>query len=223
MLKNQPSTQPLLSLIWVALLTFGFQFQGSAQGNDTLATWELTGINITTPAWGLSPLPAQNTSSAISTSGWTRGSGVLLTAAGVATTGSPAGNAWGGNGWDAYTTGGAGNFDSTVSRGDFVTIAFTVASGATVSFTSIPAHNIRRSSTGPSSGQWQYSLGASGTFVNIGSPITWGVTTGTGILSLHWTFPPFRICRASPGVQPSPSGSSTWVRLHRAELGTSTK
>ena len=168
-------------MLLVTLLTFGFHFQGSAQGTDTLATWELTGINVTTPAWGLSPLPAQNTSSAISTSGWTRGSGVLLTAAGVATTGSPAGNAWGGNGWDAYTTGGAGNFDSTVSRGDFVTIAFTVASGATVSFTSIPAHNIRRSSSGPSSGQWQYSLGASGTFVNIGTPVTWGtVTTGTG-------------------------------------------
>ena len=168
-------------MLLVTLLTFGFHFLGSAQGTDTLATWELTGINVTTPAWGLSPLPAQNTSSAISTSGWTRGSGVLLTAAGVATTGSPAGNAWGGNGWDAYTTGGAGNFDSTVSRGDFVTIAFTVASGATVSFTSIPAHNIRRSSSGPSSGQWQYSLGASGTFVNIGTPVTWGtVTTGTG-------------------------------------------
>ncbi len=168
-------------MLLVTLLTFGFHLLGSAQGTDTLATWELTGINTTTPAWGLSPLPAQNTSSAISTSGWTRGSGVLLTAAGVATTGSPAGNAWGGNGWDAYTTGGAGNFDSTVSRGDFVTIAFTVASGATVSFTSIPAHNIRRSSSGPSSGQWQYSLGASGTFVNIGTPVTWGtVTTGTG-------------------------------------------
>ncbi len=168
-------------MLLVTLLTFGFHFLGSAQGNDTLATWELTGINTTTPAWGLSPLPAQNTSSAISTSGWTRGSGVLLTAAGVATTGSPAGNAWGGNGWDAYTAGGAGNFDSTVSRGDFVTIAFTVASGATVSFTSIPAHNIRRSNTGPSSGQWQYSLGASGTFVNIGTPVTWGtVITGTG-------------------------------------------
>ena len=168
-------------MLLVTLLTFGFHFLGSAQGTDTLATWELTGINVTTPAWGLSPLPAQNTSSAISTSGWTRGSGVLLTAAGVATTGSPAGNAWGGNGWDAYTTGGAGNFDSTVSRGDFVTIAFTVASGATVSFTSIPAHNIRRSSSGPSSGQWQYSLGASGTFVNIGTPVTWGtVTTGPG-------------------------------------------
>ena len=56
-----------------------------------------------------------------------------------------------------------------------------MASGATVSFTSIPAHNIRRSSSGPSSGQWQYSLGASGTFVNIGTPVTWGtVTTGTG-------------------------------------------
>ncbi|MFN9953828.1 MAG: hypothetical protein ACK55I_12080, partial [bacterium] len=37
------------------------------------------------------------------------------------------------------------------------------------------------SSSGPSSGQWQYSLGASGTFVNIGTPVTWGtVTTGTG-------------------------------------------
>ena len=168
-------------MLLVTLLTFGFHFQGSAQGTDTLATWELTGINTTTPAWGLSPLPAQNTSSAISTSGWTRGSGLLFTAAGVATTGTPACNAWGGNGWDAYTTGGAGNFDSTVSRGDFVTIAFTVASGATVSFTSIPAHNIRRSNSGPSSGQWQYSLGASGTFVNIGTPVTWGtVTTGPG-------------------------------------------
>ena len=171
-------------MLLVTLLTFGFHFLGSAQGTDTLATWELTGINVPAPNpvnWGPSPLPAQNVSSALTTPGWTRGSGVLLTAAGVATTGSPAGNAWGGNGWDAYTTGGAGNFDSTVSRGDFVTIAFTVASGATVSFTSIPAHNIRRSSSGPSSGQWQYSLGASGTFVNIGTPVTWGtVTTGSG-------------------------------------------
>jgi len=166
----------------VTLLTFGFHFQGSAQGTDTLATWELTGINVPAPNpvnWGPSPLPAQNVSSALTTPGWTRGSGVLFTAAGVATTGSPAGNAWGGNGWD--TLAGAGDLASTIARGDFVFISFTVANGSTVSFTSIPAYNVRRSSSGPSTGQWQYSLGASGTFVNIGTPVTWGtVTTGTG-------------------------------------------
>ena len=179
MFKNQPFASLRFSMFLVTLLTFGFHFQGSAQGTDTLATWELTGINVTTPAWGLSPLPAQNTSSAISTSGWTRGSGVLLTAAGVATTGSPAGNAWGGNGWD--TLAGAGDLASTIARGDFVFITFTVANGSTASFTSIPAYNVRRSSSGPSTGQWQYSIGSAGTFVNIGTPITWGsVTSGTG-------------------------------------------
>jgi DNA/RNA endonuclease YhcR with UshA esterase domain len=106
---------------------------------------------------------------------------VLLTAAGVATTGTPASNAWGGNGWDAYTSGGAGNLDSTIARGDFVSITFTVGTGASVGFSSIPAYTIRRSSSGPATGQWQYSVGASGSYVNIGSPITWGiVTTATG-------------------------------------------
>ncbi|MBM3936517.1 MAG: hypothetical protein FJ343_05130, partial [Sphingomonadales bacterium] len=165
----------------IILLTLWSVVQSNAQGTDTLATWELTGIQTSTPAWGASPLPAQFVSSAVTTSGWTRGSGVLLTAAGVATTGTPAGSAWGGNGWDAYTTAGAGNLDSTIARGDFVTIAFSVASGSTVSFTSIPAYNVRRSSSGPATGQWQYSIGAAGTFVNMGTPITWGtVTTGTG-------------------------------------------
>jgi hypothetical protein len=106
---------------------------------------------------------------------------VLLTAAGVATTGTPTSNAWGGNGWDAYTLGGASSLDSTIARGDFVSITFTFTTGATVGFSSIPAYTIRRSSSGPATGQWQYSVGTSGSFVNIGSPITWGtVTTATG-------------------------------------------
>ena len=163
----------------IILLALGSVFQSNAQGTDTLATWELTGIPTTTPAWGASPLPAQFVSSAVSTPGWTRGPGVLFTAAGVATTGSAAGNAWGGNGWDSLA--GAGDLASTIARGDFVSIEFTVASGTTVSFTSIPAYNVRRSSSGPATGQWQYSIGAAGTFVNIGNPITWGtVTTGSG-------------------------------------------
>jgi len=163
----------------IILLALGSVFQSNAQGTDTLATWELTGIPTTTPAWGASPLPAQFVSSAVSTPGWTRGPGVLFTAAGVATTGTPATNGWGGNGWD--TLAGAGDLASTIARGDFVSISFTVASGATVSFTSIPAYNVRRSSSGPATGQWQYSIGAAGTFVNIGNPITWGtVFTGAG-------------------------------------------
>ncbi|MGA1331040.1 MAG: hypothetical protein ACO31H_05675, partial [Bacteroidia bacterium] len=104
-----------LTLAFLGLWALGFQNPLQAQGTDTLATWELTGLNVTTPAWGPSPLPAQNVSSSVSTPGWTRGSGVLLTAAGVATTGSPAGNAWGGNGWDAYTSLGASNLDSTIA------------------------------------------------------------------------------------------------------------
>ena len=93
----------LLSFFLILMSISQFVF---SQGIDTLATWELTGINVTTPPWGLSPLPAQNISTSLTTSGWTRGMGVLITAAGVATTGSPAGNAWGGNGWDAFTTSG---------------------------------------------------------------------------------------------------------------------
>ena len=170
-----------LTLIVLGLWALGLQNPLHAQGTDTLATWELTGINVTIPAWGPSPLPAQNVASSVSTPGWTRGSGILLTAAGVATTGTPAGNAWGGNGWDAYTSGGASNLDSTIARGDFVSITFTVGTGATVGFSSIPAYTIRRSSSGPATGQWQYSVGTSGSFVNIGSPITWGtVITATG-------------------------------------------
>ena len=181
MFQNLPMVRHFLTLIVLGLWALGLQNPLHAQGTDTLATWELTGLNVTSPAWGPSPLPAQNVSSSVSTPGWTRGSGVLLTAAGVATTGTPASNAWGGNGWDAYTSGGAGNLDSTIARGDFVSITFTVGTGASVGFSSIPAYTIRRSSTGPATGQWQYSVGASGSYVNIGSPITWGtVTTASG-------------------------------------------
>lgn len=173
--------RPLFSsFIALTLIAFGISSSAQAQ-TDTLATWELTGINTTIPPWGLSPLPAQIVSPAVTTDGWTRGAGVLFTAAGLSTTGSPAGNAWGGNGWDAYTTAGANNIDSALFRGDFVSISFNVVAGQTVSFSSIPAYNIRRSSSGPNTGQWQFSVNPNGTFVNIGNPITWGtVTTGTG-------------------------------------------
>jgi hypothetical protein len=162
----------------LAIWNAGFVSPTYAQ-TDTLATWELTGV--VTTNWGASPLPAQLVSSAVTTNGWTRGAGVLFTAAGVATTGTPAGNTWGGNGWDGFTPAGANSIDSALFRGDFVNITFNVVAGQTVSFTGIPEYNIRRSSSGPTTGQWQYSVNPNGTYINIGSPLTWGsITTASG-------------------------------------------
>jgi hypothetical protein len=55
-------------------------------------------------------------------------------------------------------------------------VAITANTVFTVSFSDIASYKIRRSATGPSTGQWQYQLGV-GAFENIGSAITWGSTT----------------------------------------------
>ena len=52
--------------------------------------------------------------------------------------------------------------------------------GRLLTFDSIPAYNIRRSGTGPTTGQWQYQVGISA-FQNLGTAITWGaITTSAG-------------------------------------------
>lgn len=85
---------------------------------------------------------------------------------------SGAANAWGGNNFNITTP----DFASAVSNGNFATFTIQAASGYTVSLSDIAAYNIRRSSSGPTTGQWQYQIDA-GSFVDIGSPITWGATT----------------------------------------------
>ena len=99
--------------------------------------------------------------------GLTRGSGVTAT-------GSAAANAWGGNGWNGPT-----NLADAVTAGDFVTFTITAA-GQAISIESIDAYNVRRSGSGPTTGQWQYSING-GAFVDIGTSLTWGTnTSGTG-------------------------------------------
>ena len=90
------------------------------------------------------------------------------------TTGSGAQYAWGGNNFTAA------NFDAAVTANEYVTFTLTANAGYTLSLSSIGEYNIRRSNSGPSTGQWQYAIGTDA-FVNIGGDITWGaVTTNVG-------------------------------------------
>jgi len=90
------------------------------------------------------------------------------------TTGSGAQYAWGGNNFTATT------FAAAVAANEFVTFTLSANTGYSLSLSSIGTYNIRRSATGPSTGQWQYAIGAGG-FTDIGSPITWGgVTSNVG-------------------------------------------
>ncbi len=135
--------------------------QLSAQ--SVLAGWDFDPIT-NTSGFGASPLAATESAAVVTVGGLTRGSGVTTTGSGVA-------NAWGANGWSGPT-----DAESAIDQGKFVTFTVTTLPGETVSIWSIDAFNVRRSGTGPTTGLFQYQLGA-GPFVDIGGPITWGTTT----------------------------------------------
>lgn len=131
--------------------------------------WEMAGLPGGSNNFGPSPYTPAQVATGVTIGGLTRGSGVT-------SSGTGAGNAWGGNGWFE----GSNNFADAISNNNFVTFSITPNAGSTLSLSSISAYNIRRSSSGPTSGQWQYRIGA-GAFVNIGTAITWGAnTTGGG-------------------------------------------
>ena len=121
-----------------------------------LAAWEMTGLS----NYGPTPFAATSNAPNVNVFGLTRGSG-------VGTVGTAGTDAWGGTGFvftDAATA---------IAGNSFATFGLTVASGYVISFTNIPAYNIRHSSTGSKTGLWQYQVG-NGAFVDIGSAITWG-------------------------------------------------
>jgi len=124
-----------------------------------LAGWEMNGLS----SYGPSPFAPATLASNITAVGLTRGSGVT-------TSGTAAGSAWGGNGFnDADLT-------AAIEGSKFATFSLTPNTGFNLSITSIQPYNIRRSGTGPTTGQWQFSLDGVA-FTNIGSAITWGGTT----------------------------------------------
>jgi autotransporter-associated beta strand protein len=143
----------ILALGW---LGGGVRVEGAV---TILAGWDMNGLT----AYGVSPFAPNTAAANINVGGLTRGSGVT-------TSGTAAGNAWGGNGFDAISAAAA------ITANDFITFSITAAAGHTVSIDSIDPYNIRRSSSGPTTGLWQYQIG-SGAFVDIGSAITWGSST----------------------------------------------
>lgn len=131
---------------------------------DTLAGWDFDPLTGGANNFGPSPYAATESSATVTVGGLTRGGG-------VGTTGTAAGNAWGGNAWDGNATAAA-----AIAADDYVTFSVTATAGNTVSISSLGAFNVRRSGSGPASGQLQYQIGG-GPFVDVGTTIAWG--TGT--------------------------------------------
>ncbi len=119
--------------------------------------------------FGTSPLTATTKDANVTIGSLTRGSGFGTL------TGNGAAAAWGSTNFTA-----SGTLSGEITANKYFTFTVTANTGYKVSLSGIAAYNIRRSSTGPTTGQWQYQIG-SGSFVNIGSAITWGsVTTSPG-------------------------------------------
>ena len=114
--------------------------------------------------FGASPFTPATTATNLTVVGLTRGSG-------LGTAGTAGQNAWGGSAANLASTQVAATTSNNV-----VTFSLTANAGYKLSLTQIPAYNIRRSSTGFTTGIWQYSING-GTFTDIGSSITWGATT----------------------------------------------
>ncbi len=150
----------LKSLLLGAMLTLGSTF---AFAQTTIAEW--TPVTMTGGAgdFGPSPFAAATADANLTVGGLTRGSGVLQTGTGAA-------NGWGGTDFNSASAAVA------VTANKFVTFTITAKTGYKLSISGINAYNIRRSASGPTTGQWQYQVG-SGAFTNIGSAITWGATT----------------------------------------------
>ncbi len=134
--------------------------QAQVVTNGPLVAWDFNTIS-----GGSSPFVQTEKNSNVTVVGLTRGSG--LTAIG-----SPASNCWGATSFNTSTTTAA----AAITNNDFISFSIVANAGYKMSLSSIPSYNIRRSGTGPTSGQWQYKAGT-GSYVDLGSTITWGSTT----------------------------------------------
>ncbi|HZL42946.1 MAG TPA: DNA/RNA non-specific endonuclease, partial [Verrucomicrobiae bacterium] len=112
----------------------------------TLLGWDVRSLSGGSGNYGISPLPPAIIAPNIISSGLVRGSG-------VGTSGTAAARAWGGN---AFT---ASSSSAAVSANQIITVSTVVNTGYTVSYTSIPRFDYRRSSTGPATGVLQYQVG----------------------------------------------------------------
>jgi autotransporter-associated beta strand protein len=185
--------------LWRAVIGVGLLLGGGVAEQaraDVLAGWDFSTLTGGSSNYGPSPMAATTSAAAITVGGLTRGPGV------GSTTLSGAARAWGGNSWNGNAT-----LDAAITAGDFITFSFTPTSGYAMSFSDVAPYNVRRSSSGPTTGQWQYQVGA-GTFTDIGTPITWGSdTTATGNLQ------PTITLSGIGGLQNIAAGTSVTFRI----------
>jgi hypothetical protein len=152
-----------------------------------MIAWEVTGQL----DGGNSPMAPTTVDNRVVVEGLTKGSGI-----GAVTT--P--NVWGGNNFMGT------DLTTAITNNDFATFSVTPASGYQVSFSQLPAYNIRRSSTGPATCIWQYQKG-SGAFTDIGSAITNPIDTTSGN-----TKPAISLSDIA-NLQNVPSGTTVTFRL----------
>jgi hypothetical protein len=146
-------------LVFVSAILLSFSAARSVRADMVLAGWNFHGL----AGFGPSPMAPTTRHPRVGVGGLQRG-------AGVTTSGTAAANAWGGTGWDSPS------FAAALGAQDFATFSLAPVDGYLLSLSSIDPYNIRRSATGPTTGQWQYQIGEGG-FFNLGSQITWGSTT----------------------------------------------
>ena len=129
-----------------------------------LVKWDFSSLT-NGSGYGPSPMAETVKDAGVTVVGLTRDDGVGTNGAGTT-------KGWGGNSFTAASE------EDAIASNDVATFAIAAASGYTVSLTNIAPYNIRRSSTGPTSGIWQFQVDA-GPFTDLGSAITWGSGTSS--------------------------------------------
>lgn len=162
-----------------------------------LATWTFTNAS---GDWGPNVKDPASSASNITVGGLTRG-------AGITTTGTAAGSAWGGTGFNDGIAAGSQTAATAISNENYITFTLKANAGYNISLSEIAPYNIRRSNTGPASMLWQYSLDGN-SFTDIGTTIT-----GSGNTNSIGNDKPAIPLNEIPALQNVPSSTTITVRL----------
>lgn len=139
----------------------------AALAQTNIASWEMNGVT----AFGLSPFAPTAMAANLSSSGLTRG-------AGLTTSGTAAGNAWGATGWFL-----GNDATAAVAANDFLTFTLTPATGFKMSVSSISTLRYRRSAAGPTNGILQVQVGTNPSFLNVATLAFPSSSSGGGVIS----------------------------------------
>src|ERR1035437_8988233 len=150
---------------FLSLLLFTILFNSAGNAQGTIAGWDVSTLPGGINNFGPSPLAPTDQALYVTIGSMTRGSG-------VGTTGTGAGRAWGGNGWNVATSALA------IAGNKFIKFTVKANSGYTLSLSAINPFDYRRSPTGPISGLIQYSL--DGTTFNDITTVSFPTALATG-------------------------------------------